>query len=553
MWLCKVTKLISGYHLPDPKSSLSRGYLELISLYIKQLSILRHHCKSRKNNYFWGMKTTIFAFISILGLAISCSSPIDRLYSKLDLAIDRQDYYDQKFTQVKDSLNAILKSDEPDSLRWETALKLSTMMLYHDLDSCYQYIRAMYNLSENDQRQRSISKVSHLQFLQKTDSIGRALSVMEQITPSELDTETFSLYCNAVYHIYMDLSKNTPEYVEKAKELLDDWWQKDSTNARCIHYSNIYTPRSDIISRLQKSPMKTLNDTAKVNDMLAREYMRQSDLEKAIMHYAIAAECDMRLSAKNYNALFALAKLLFREGDIDRANRYVYTTRKDALASNYRIRYENVFTHEMEIMNMMLQQQKQKKHAYLITTIVSVLLLIFSIITVRMLSKYSSRLNASNKKLDEVSKIKEIFLAVYMEKCVDYLNKVDQYRSSLRKAVKQNGPEAAIAMLRNPSFADREFKELLTGFDSAFLSIFPDFVDKVNEHMQDGYQLKLPSPGELSTELRILALIRMGITKRPKIAKVLNVSITTVYTYHCNLRRNSLHSDSTFDKVIASL
>ena len=108
-------------------------------------------------------------------------------------------------------------------------------------------------------------------------------------------------------------------------------------------------------------------------------------------------------------------------------------------------------------------------------------------------------------------------------------------------------------MLRNPSFADREFKELLTGFDSAFLSIFPDFVDKVNEHMQDGYQLKLPSPGELSTELRILALIRMGITKRPKIAKVLNISITTVYTYHCNLQRNSLHSDSTFDKVIASL
>ena len=108
------------------------------------------------------MKTTIFAFISILGLAISCSSPIDRLYSKLDLAIDRQDYYDQKFTQVKDSLNAILKSDEPDSLRWETALKLSTMMLYHDLDSCYQYIKAMYNLSGNDQRQRSISKVRKL-------------------------------------------------------------------------------------------------------------------------------------------------------------------------------------------------------------------------------------------------------------------------------------------------------------------------------------------------------------------------------------------------------
>ena len=108
-------------------------------------------------------------------------------------------------------------------------------------------------------------------------------------------------------------------------------------------------------------------------------------------------------------------------------------------------------------------------------------------------------------------------------------------------------------LLRNPSFADQEFQDLLAGFDSAFLGIFPDFVEKVNEHMLEEHQLKMPAKGELSTELRILALIRMGITKRPKIAKVLNISITTVYSYHCNLQKNSLHPDSSFDKIIANL
>ena len=344
-----------------------------------------------------------------------------------------------------------------------------------------------------------------------------------------------------------------PEYRIKAEETLDYWWQTDSTNARCIHYRNSLTPQPDVISRLQNCPMKTPNDTAKVNDLLAREYLRQSDLDNAIKHYAIAAECDMRLSAKNYNALYSLAKVLFREGDITRANRYMRTTRKDALASNLKIRYEDAITLEMEIMNVMVEQLKQKKHAYLITTIVSILLLTSAIITLRIVRRYSSRLNASHQKLDEASRIKDNFLAVYMEKCVDYLNKVDKYRSSLRQAVKKEGPEAAIAMLRNPSFADQEFKDLLAGFDSAFLGIFPDFVEKVNEHMQEGHQLKMPANGELSTELRILALIRMGITKRPKIAKVLNISITTVYSYHCNLQKNSLHSDSSFDKIIANL
>ena len=140
-----------------------------------------------------------------------------------------------------------------------------------------------------------------------------------------------------------------------------------------------------------------------------------------------------------------------------------------------------------------------------------------------------------------------------MEKCVDYLNKVDKYRSSLRQAVKQEGPEAAIAMLRHPSFADGEFKDLLAGFDSAFLGIFPDFVEKVNEHMQKEHQLIMPAKGELSTELRILALIRMGISKRTKIAKVLNMSSATVYSYHCNLQKHSLHPDATFDRIIANL
>ena len=499
------------------------------------------------------MKKLLFTLIPMLSLALSCSHPGSRQLSKLDRAIELKEYYDLKFTQVTDSLRVVLMSAESDSLKWETAYRINTMMLYHNLDSCRQYMAIMDSLGKNDRRQKSLSIISRLLFLQKSDSSKTGIDLIPDVDLSGLETDIRSLYCDAVYHIYRSLSNTEPEYKTKAKEILDYWWQTDSTNARCIHYSNNHQPRPDVISRLQACSMKTPNDTAKVNDLLAREYMRQSDLDNAIKHYAIAAECDMRLSAKNYNALYALAKILFREGDITRADRYMRTTRKDALASNLKIRYKDAITAEMEIMNVMVEGLKQKKRAYLITTIVSILLLVSAVIILRTVSRYSSRLNASHQKLDEVSRIKDNFLAVYMEKCVDYLNKVDKYRSSLRQAVKQEGPEAAIAMLRNPSFADQEFKELLAGFDSAFLGIFPDFVEKVNEHMQEGHKLKMPAKGEFSTELRILALIRMGITKRPKIAKVLNISITTVYSYHCNLQKNSLHSDSNFDKVIASL
>ena len=261
----------------------------------------------------------------------------------------------------------------------------------------------------------------------------------------------------------------------------------------------------------------------------------------------------MRLSVKAYNALYELALILFRTGDIERADRYMRITLKDAYSSHYESRYEDVIQSELEIMNVLLEQQKQKRRAYFTTIFAIALLLVVAVVSIFLLSRYSSRLNISRRKLSEVSKIKDNFLADYMERCVDYLNKVDEYRSSLRRAVKQDGADAVVAMLRRPSFADEEFDGLLVHFDSAFLGIFPDFVEKVNAEMQPEYRLEKPSKGELSTELRILALIRMGISRRMKIAKVLNMSVTTVYSYHSLLQKHSLHPKGGFDRIIANL
>ena len=183
---------------------------------------------------------------------------------------------------------------------------------------------------------------------------------------------------------------------------------------------------------------------------------------------------------------------------------------------------------------------------------VSVILLVALVLLILLL-RYSGRLTVSQRKLSEVSSIKDGFLANYMEKCVDYLNKVDEYRSSLRRTAKEDGPDAIMAQLRKPSFASGEFNGLLSSLDSTFLGIFPDFVDNVNAHMEPGYKLEMPTKEKLSTELRILALSKMGISKRQKIAKILNLSVTTVYSYHCNLQKHSDIPAQYFDRVIASL
>ena len=503
------------------------------------------------------MKKLCFAAIlTIFGL-ISCSSPEQKYYSRLDHAIEHSAMYDHNYTHRKDSLMALYNTAVSDSAKWEAAYGLERILSYHNIDSCHLFIRKMLSLHGMDQRQKFISEACYANILYKMDSIKTAQRIFEQIDTSYVPDSALKIYCDAGYHIYSELLLARPEFSQKKEAIINYWWQNDSTNIQCAFYHNEILREKEkgdeAIEKLRSCILRSPNDTARANYFIAKEYMYRGDTDKALKYLAISAECDVRLSVKAYNALYQLAGILFKQGQIERADRYMRITLKDAYSSNFKSRYEDVIRSEIEIMNVLLEQQKQKKRAYTATIISTVLLLIMAIISFAIQSVYSSRLNLSKEKLSEVSKIKDSFLAIYMEKCVDYLNKVDQYRSSLRQAFKHDGPDAVIKMLRHPSFADGEFKDLLASFDSAFLGIFPDFVDRVNEHMQEEHLLKMPSKGELSTELRILALIRMGISKRQKIAKVLNMSVTTVYSYHCNLQKHSLHPDGSFDKVIAHL
>ena len=502
------------------------------------------------------MKKSCFVILFwIIGIC-SCSDPGKEYFDSLDHAIELQDHYDLAHSAKQDSLRMLLLKAEDDSSRWEAAYRLERILNYHDIESCYRSVQDMLSYS-SDCRQHSISECAYANILYKMDSLKTALKVFRQIDTCDMQKEAIGPYCFAGYHIYGKLLSENQDYKGIIKDLIDKWWRADSTSVECAFYKNEIQREGGnaqkFIERLQDCELRSLNDTAKFNYFLAKEYANIGDTDNAIKYFATSAECDMRLGVKAYNALYELARILFRTGDIARADRYMRITLKDAYSSHFESRYDDVIRSELEIMNVLLEQQKEKKRAYYATSVAIALMLLVAVISLVLLLRYSSRLSNSRRQLSEVSRIKDSFLANYMEKCVDYLNKVDEYRSSLRRTAKQDGTPGIMAMLRKPSFAAGEFHDLLSSLDSTFLGIFPDFVDKVNMHMQPEYRLAIPENGEMSTELRILALIKMGIFKRQKIAKILNMSVTTVYSYHCNLQKHSLHPDSSFDKVIANL
>ena len=137
-----------------------------------------------------------------------------------------------------------------------------------------------------------------------------------------------------------------------------------------------------------------------------------------------------------------------------------------------------------------------------------------------------------------------------MQLASHYIGRVDEYRMELRKTAKTDGTEALMRKLRSPSDVDRNYRDFYRIFDETFLGIFPDFVERVNELLEEPARFPARSDGALSTELRILAVMRLGITDSGCIASFLNCASATVYTYRTKLRNSALGSRSDFERKI---
>jgi hypothetical protein len=140
-----------------------------------------------------------------------------------------------------------------------------------------------------------------------------------------------------------------------------------------------------------------------------------------------------------------------------------------------------------------------------------------------------------------------------MEKSVFYIEKVDENKSIMRKTYRKEGLDALLTILRSPSFADTEFKNYFQDFDRSIIDLFPNFIEEVNQLLKPENRLICKKGDALCTEMRILVLIRLGITESPQLAKAHNVSVRTTYCYRYNLRHGATCPPEQFDKKIREI
>ncbi|MDR2805670.1 MAG: DUF6377 domain-containing protein [Dysgonamonadaceae bacterium] len=361
--------------------------------------------------------------------------------------------------------------------------------------------------------------------------------------------------------------------------------QRQILTAEKLTDENRLSEAEKILLDLLAQSAEETHERAIFANILATIYQKEGHPEMQKKFYAVSAICDIKNAIKENTSTHALALILYQEGDIDRAYRYIQSSINDAAFCNARFRtYEitKIFPIIDSAYQAKAMKQKQELKLYvLLASILLIFLLLAVIYVYRQMRRIArirkelyhtnlklQKLNADlqttntqlhdlnsellhvNRQMSETNRVKEAYLGKFIDLCSNYIEKLDNYRRSLNRIANAGKVEELYAMLKSTKYIDNELREFYDHFDETFLRLYPTFIEDFNALFPEEEKQTVKGGELLNTELRIYALIRLGINDNAKIALFLRCSIATIYTYRSRMKNKSFFKDSLEEQIL---
>lgn len=393
---------------------------------------------------------------------------------------------------------------------------------------------------------------------------------------------------NKYYNEFENANKHMLALVRPKDPLY--WW--------CVASCNELSPEDSLFSALENVVLSSHHNT-RLDAMnaygLSNMYKRLGDKEKTMIYLIYSAMADLRVCNRDIASLQELSSLLYDAGDIDRAYAYMNYCLKAALLYPNRVRIINIST-ELDKIYANYQQRdirwrnSLQNYLYVVTffSIILVLALIGLYRQTKKLRKSRTELDSANhslnqhvvelsqmhkqlalanqelqnlnellrsanQKLQESNDVKEEYIGYVFSICSNYISKLDEYRKNINRKLKTGQFEEARQLTDNSSLTQNELKDFYANFDAIFLRVHPDFVADLNSLLRPEEQILLKDASELNTEVRIYALVRLGINDSVKIADFLHCSPQTVYNHRLRMRNKAIIPKDKFAEAVRLL
>lgn len=534
----------------------------------------------------------IFIFYTIFSFA---GQRLDSLLNVLDKTINEHRQYVELRENRIQQLKALLSRN---NLSLDDVYSLNKQ-LYNEYkayvcDSAISYLNCNLDIAEKmNNTDKVVETKLLLSYLFASSGMYKeSIDILNSIKRNILKSSFLEDYYLCYDHVYGELSFYTHDKRSSAKYSDISWKYKDSLYAILDKESELYLNMKETRQRDFGEPQKALETNMKrlqrvefgtpeyalVTFHRALDYSKLEDNEQRKIYLALSAISDLHSAIKDNASLWELANLIYKDGDVDRSYKYIRHSLDDANFFNARLRnfqISGILSIIDKTYQMKSEKQKDELRFYLILISLLSVLLIAAIMYIykqmnklsvarnnlqdvngqlnilnRELSEMNEQLKSANLDLSESNHVKEEYIGHFLSLCSTYIDKLESFRKMVTKKLTTGQVAELLKITKSTDIQENELKEFYANFDNTFLHLYPSFVEDFNSLLIDGEKIVLKKGELMNTELRIFALIRLGIDDSSKIADFLRYSVNTIYNYRAKVKNKAKVSREDFENLV---
>lgn len=544
--------------------------------------------------------------------ALNSGLSTQQLLDSLDSSLGKSAAYTaEKERRISSLRRRLSQTANPEQRFWICRNLVDEYSSYNS-DSALHYIDASTAVGRQTGRREWVDEMNlnRAYIYAATGLLAEAESALNEVDPRQMTPALATEYYNRLLFVlthkdqYLGKNSLTRPYSERAKAMLDSvsrlMQSSDPQYIWFLAWRSMTDPAKTreaipVVEKALESSTYSTREEAMNAWILSRLYELTGNSDMMMRYLILSAIADVRTSNKEIASLEEISNRLYQSNDLERANDYISHCLQ--LANDYKSRVRvgrlaDLQYHITKAYSQRNDRQRRKLNVYFIIALVFAAGLAVAMLFLykqnRRIHRSKTELDRSNAQLnskveelsqtrrqlkeandrleilyrnvrDEAGELaagndaKERYIADIFAICSDYISKLDEFRRNIyRKIVAHNFDEVK-ELTKSHELSHGEIKELYQNFDSIFLKVYPNFVDDFNTLLRPDERVAMKKPGVLTTELRIYALVRLGINDSVKIARFLHCSTQSVYNARMKMRNKSDISKEQFAEAVRRL
>lgn len=526
--------------------------------------------------------------IMLLSLQMTCEASQLEGIKDLDRMLDRRAEFTAAKAKEIDDRKARLALTKNDDERYSLLSEITALYNPFQCDSLLKYSHRMVDvalaLKDSDKLCKALILLAKTQT--KCGLYEEAFVTLKSISHKDLKADIMDAYYWTYCNLYgtkayitrdVKMAENIflPE-VQKYRDSLDKVVSPNSIYYYEITVSNLRSNglTNDVIelsTRMLDNHTDGRPSTGLLWYDIAVSKRTLGDEKGMIEAFVNSAISDLKCGTKDHASLHEIARHLFDKGDVKRAARYMQICMEDAMFFNANLRGIQIGQTLPMIVDAYNRRNTRHKVMLVFLTLLTGISLIICAFSLRKSNRHRKMLRAMtqkleianenlsclNLKLQESDYIKESYVAHFIRQNSRYIGKSHDLLLQINKCLRKGKIEEALTLASNAIQDEEDVSSFHEAFDAAFLSIFPDFVEKFNELLKDDYKYKLKDfqggNKTLSSELRVFAMIRLGFSDSATLAEMLRYSVNSIYNIRSKAKAKSAVPKGDFEEMVKKI